>query len=287
MAATAKRGNSIRQSTRHWFWLFLLPVFGAFCIGFIWPFLQGVYLSFFKFRLVSNASFVGLSNYSNALADASFQHSFWYTAVTALVSLVFINVLAFAVAYILTQNIKGSNLFRTVFFMPNLIGGIVLGYIWSMIFDGILRAYNTSILLNSTYGFWGLIILMCWQHLLHDDHLHCGPSAVQDMLRRRNLMASRGEAVKVTYVRVPSITICVSCHLPLALSFLIKTCLDSGLHTSQSDCNDHNPRSGVISLTPSMLIDDLSRYSSAKAYLLILVAGLGLLTLYTRKRSAT
>jgi raffinose/stachyose/melibiose transport system permease protein len=106
MAATAKRGNSIRQSTRHWFWLFLLPVFGAFCIGFIWPFLQGVYLSFCKFRLVSNASFVGLSNYSNALADASFQHSFWYTAVTALVSLVFINVLAFAVAYILTQRLK-------------------------------------------------------------------------------------------------------------------------------------------------------------------------------------
>jgi raffinose/stachyose/melibiose transport system permease protein len=78
---------------------------------------------------------------------------------------VLINVLAFAVAYILTQNIKGTNIFRTVFFMPNLIGGIVLGHIWSLIFDGILTAYGTSILLNSTWGFWGLIILMLWQQV--------------------------------------------------------------------------------------------------------------------------
>ncbi|MBQ6649691.1 MAG: sugar ABC transporter permease, partial [Atopobiaceae bacterium] len=161
----AKSGNSIKGSTRRWAWLFMGPVVAAFCIGFVWPFFQGIYLSFCKFRLTSDAQFIGVGNYAAALSDASFQHSFWYTALTAVVSLVLINVLAFAVAYALTQNIKGSNLFRTVFFMPNLIGGIVLGYIWSMIFDGILAAYNTSILLNTTYGFWGLIILMCWQQI--------------------------------------------------------------------------------------------------------------------------
>ena len=92
-------------------------------------------------------------------------HAFQYTALVAIVSLIVINLLAFAVAYALTRGIKGSNTFRTVFFMPNLIGGIVLGYIWSMIFDGILSHYGTSIVLSTTYGYWGLIILMAWQQI--------------------------------------------------------------------------------------------------------------------------
>ena len=165
MSKKIGRGNSQTQATRRWAWLFLGPVVAAFTIGFVWPFIQGIYLSFCKFRITSDATFVGISNYQAALADPSFQHSFWYTAATAVVSLVLINVFAFAVAYALTQGIRGSNLYRTVFFMPNLIGGIVLGYIWSMIFDGILSHYGTSILLETKYGFWGLIILMCWQQI--------------------------------------------------------------------------------------------------------------------------
>ena len=108
---------------------------------------------------------MGIGNYIKAIQDDSFMYSFGYTALFALISLVLINVLAFAVAFALTQKIKGSNLFRTVFFMPNLIGGIVLGYIWSMIFDGFLSRYGTSIVVNTTWGFWGLIILMCWQQI--------------------------------------------------------------------------------------------------------------------------
>ena len=157
--------NSIRTATRRWSWLFLGPVVVAFAIGFVWPFIQGIYLSFCKFKTTSNAQFIGVDNYGAALADSGFQYSFWYTALTAVVSLVLINVIAFLVAYLLTQKLRGSNIFRTVFFMPNLIGGIVLGYIWSMIFDGILAAYSTSILLDTTLGFWGLIILMCWQQI--------------------------------------------------------------------------------------------------------------------------
>ena len=98
------------------------------------PWMKGIWLSLCKFRTISDAQFIGFDNYVKAFQDASFLHSFWYTAMFAVVSLVLINVLAFAVAYALTQGIKGSNLFRTVFFMPNLIGGIVLGHIWSMIF---------------------------------------------------------------------------------------------------------------------------------------------------------
>ena len=119
----------IRRPIQRYFWLFLLPTFAAFCVGFLYPFCKGLFLSFCKFKTTSKWTWVGLTNYAKAIADPSFMHAFWYTAIFALVSLIIINVLAFAVAYVLTQGIKGSNLFRTVFFMPNLIGGIVLGYI--------------------------------------------------------------------------------------------------------------------------------------------------------------
>lgn len=168
----AVNGNMLSGTIRKWFPLFLLPTVAAFAIGFVYPFIKGIYLSFCNFKTTSNAKFVGLDNYIKALSDSSFMHSFWFTALFAIVSLVLINVIAFAVAYALTRGIKGSNIFRTVFFMPNLIGGIVLGYIWSMIFDGILSRYGTSILLDSTLGFWGLIILMCWQQIGYMINIH-------------------------------------------------------------------------------------------------------------------
>ena len=186
----------------------------AFIIGFVYPFCKGIYLSFCKFKVTSDAHFVGLENYRRAFQDASFVHSFWFTALFAVISLVLINVLAFAVAYALTQGIKGSNLYRTVFFMPNLIGGIVLGYIWSMIFDGILSRYGTSILLETKYGFWGLIILMCWQQVGYMMIIYiAGLQAVpEDMLEAARIDgANRWQTLwRVTIPNVmPSITICM------------------------------------------------------------------------------
>ena len=161
----AVNSRLIRRPIQRCFAIFLLPTFVAFCIGFLYPFIHGIYLSFCKFTTTSNAKWVGLDNYARALKDASFMHAFGYTALVAVTSLIIINILAFAVAYALTRGIRGSNLFRGVFFLPNLIGGIVLGYIWSMIFDGFLARYNTSIVLNATYGYWGLIIMLCWQQI--------------------------------------------------------------------------------------------------------------------------
>ena len=155
----------IRGPIKKWAWLFLLPTFAAFCIGFIWPFLQGIYLSFCKFNVPSDAKWNGLSNYAKVFSDASFLNAFKNTAAFAIVTIIIINIFSFAIAYALTQKMRGSNLFRTVFFMPNLIGGVVLGYIWSMIFDGILKHYSTYLTANSTYGFWGLVILVCWQQI--------------------------------------------------------------------------------------------------------------------------
>ena len=162
---TSVNSKLLRKPIQRCFLLFLAPTFLAFCIGFIYPFLRGIYLSFCKFVTIGDASFVGFRNYMDAFKDASFIHAFWYTALYAIVSLFIINVLAFLIAYLLTLGIKGANLFRTAFFMPNLIGGIVLGYIWSMIFNGVLGKINTSILMETRYGFWGLIILMCWQQI--------------------------------------------------------------------------------------------------------------------------
>ena len=156
-------------------WLFLIPTFVCFIIGFVWPFASGVYLSFCKFKLIRDALFipldkikdvwVGFSNYVRALSDPSFKQAFVYTAEYALVSVVVINVFAFFLGYLLTLKIKGSSLFRSIFFMPNLIGGIVLSYIWQLIFNGILIKYNTYLTANATFGFWGLVILMAWQQI--------------------------------------------------------------------------------------------------------------------------
>lgn len=164
--AAAVNSSLVRRPIRRWAPLFMGPMLCAFAIGFVYPFCKGVYLSFCKFKTTSDAQFIGFGNYIKALNDASFVHSFWYTALFALVSLVFINVLAFAVAYALTQGIKGSNLFRTVFFMPNLIGGIVLGYIWQILLNCALSLLEQPLLrLDATAGFWGLVILMAWQQI--------------------------------------------------------------------------------------------------------------------------
>ena len=145
--------------------VFLVPTLVSFLIGFIVPFILGVWLSFCDFTTVTDAQFTGIENYFRAFQDTIFQHAFWYTALFAIVSLLVINVIAFALALALTQKMRGTNLFRTVFFMPNLIGGIVLGYIWQLIFNGILAQYSQAINLNEWYGFAGLVILVSWQQI--------------------------------------------------------------------------------------------------------------------------
>jgi raffinose/stachyose/melibiose transport system permease protein len=146
--------------------LFLLPTALAFFIGFVWPFLWGLYLSFFRFKTLRFTTFVGFQNYESALADPSFVRSFLFTAAFTVVSVLLINFAAFSIALALTRGIRGSTFFRTVFFMPNLIGGIVLGYIWKLLLDGvILWLFDSTLALNATYGFWGLVILICWQQI--------------------------------------------------------------------------------------------------------------------------
>lgn len=207
---------------KKYFLIFVLPTLIAFAIGFIYPFFQGIYLSFCKFHTVTDAKLIGFDNYVKAFQNEAFIHSFWFTVLFVIVSIVLINLIAFAVAYVLTLGIRGSNIFRTVFFVPNLIGGIILGYIWKLIFDGILHNYGTNLALNSTYGFWGLVILMCWQQagymmIIYIAGFQSVPSdlyeaAKIDGANRRQLLT------KVTIpMMAPSITICT--FLTLTNSF--------------------------------------------------------------------
>ena len=147
--------------------IFALPTMLAFTIGFIAPFVLGIYLSFCRFTTVTDAKWVGLSNYLKMFNDPSdpFLHSMWYTALFTVVSVLLINVLAFTVAMFLTKKFRGTNIFRTVFFMPNLIGGIILGYVWKLLLDGVLAYFGKTLTFSGTYGFWGLVILMCWQQI--------------------------------------------------------------------------------------------------------------------------
>ena len=156
----------MEKAVKKWFPVFVLPTLAAFCVGFIWPFVQGIYLSFCQFITVDNAKWVGVSNYIKALTDKTFGDSFVFTVAFAVVSTLLINGIAFAIALALTKEMKCTNIFRTVFFMPNLIGGIVLGYIWQILINCVLSNLAQPLLaLNSTAGFWGIIILMCWQQI--------------------------------------------------------------------------------------------------------------------------
>ena len=194
--------------------IFLLPTFAAFVIGFIYPFIRGIYLSFFKFQIVNKAKFVGISNYLKAFKDESFLNSFWFTLGFVIVSVILINVMAFFIPYALTLNIRGSNAFRTVFFMPNLIGGIILGDIWHQIFDGLLRNLDMpSLVTNSDLGFWGLVILMCWQQAGYMMIIYIAgfQNVPHDLYEAAKIDgANKGQLLtKVTLpMMMPSITIC-------------------------------------------------------------------------------
>lgn len=153
------------RTLKKYFPVFLLPTLGAFLIGFLIPFVMGIYLSFCDFTTVRDAEFIGFENYVNAFSDGTFLHSLWYTALFTVAAVITINVFAFSVALILTKGIKGTNLFRTVFFMPNLIGGIVLGWIWQLILNGILAYFGVTLTFSATYGFFGLLVLTNWQQI--------------------------------------------------------------------------------------------------------------------------
>ena len=203
----------MQKNMKKYWPIFTIPVMAAFAIGFVIPFILGIYLSFTKFTTVKDAHFVALANYRKLFADATYLHSFFLTLAFAIATIIIINIIAFFLAMALTQKFKGTNLFRTVFFMPNLIGGIVLGYIWQLIFSGILVHFNTALNLNARLGFWGLVILVCWQQIgymmiIYISGLQANPT---DVMEATEIDGANGvqKLFRVTLpMMMPSITIC-------------------------------------------------------------------------------
>lgn len=158
-----KGGIKMQKTMKRYFPIFVLPTLIAFIIAFLVPFIMGIYLSFCKFTTVVDAKFIGLANYKRMFAGGDFVNALGFTTAFTIVAVITINLFAFLLAICLTKAIKGTNIFRTVFFMPNLIGGIVLGYIWQLIINGILLSSGVTITTSAKYGFWGLVVLMNWQ----------------------------------------------------------------------------------------------------------------------------
>ena len=216
-------GIKMEKAIKKYWPVFVLPTLAAFLIGFIWPFVWGIGLSFCKFTTVKNVEFVGLSNYLNVWKDATFLHAFGFTTVFTIVSTVLINVLAFLLAMLLTRHMRGTNVFRTVFFMPNLIGGVVLGYIWQILLNGVLSLLEKPLLsLNATYGFWGIVILMCWQQIGYMMIIYIAglQNVPPDLIEAARIDGASNSQIlfkiKIPMV-MPSITICT--FLTLTNSF--------------------------------------------------------------------
>lgn len=204
----------MQKSLKKYFPIFVLPTLIAFCIAFLIPFIMGIYLSFTKFNTVTDAKFIGVKNYVRAFQNADFTNALWFTSKFAVVSVITINIFAFTLAYLLTRKLKGTNIFRTVFFMPNLIGGIVLGYIWQIILNGILYKLGVNLTYDPKYGFWGLIILMNWQLIGYMMIIYI--AGIQNIPTDLIEAAQIDGATKFTILRkviiplvMPSVTICL------------------------------------------------------------------------------
>ena len=205
--------------------IFVLPTMAAFTIGFIVPFFQGLYLSFCQFTTIKKAKWVGIENYIRVFTDDPdpLMDSLWFTVAFAVVSIILINLIGFLFALVLTRELKGTNVFRTVFFMPNLIGGVVLGYIWQILINGVLSLLGEPLLaLNTTAGYWGLIILMCWQQIGYMMIIYiAGLQSVPESLTEAAKIDGATSLQTLIKVKIPmimqSVTICV--FLTLTNSF--------------------------------------------------------------------
>ncbi len=202
------------MALKKWFPVFVLPTLAAFTIVFAVPFILGLGLSFTEFTTVLDAKWVAFENYIKAFSNRDFLNALWFTVKFAVVSVITINVISFALASLLTKGLRGTNIFRTVFFMPNLIGGIVLGYIWQLIINGILQNIGVTITYDAKYGFWGLVVMMNWQligymMIIYIAGIQNIPSDLQDASKVDG--ASRWQTLRhVTIPLVmPSVTICL------------------------------------------------------------------------------
>ena len=278
--------NTMRTNLKKYFPLFLLPTLIAFVIGFVWPFLWGIYLSFFKFKTLKFTEFNGLRNYVLAFNDSTFLYSFFFSTLFAIVVVVIINLIAFILGYALTSNIKGTTFFRTIFFMPNLIGGIVLAYVWKQIMnDVIYKLYNSALMLDPNYGFWGLVILLSWQQIGYMMIIYIAglQNVSNDLIEAAKIDgANRWQILKnITIPSImPSVTICLFLSLTNAFKLFDQNlALTSGAPNRKTEMLALNIYNAFYSNSTNLGV------GQAKAVIFfILVVAISLTQLYLTRR---
>lgn len=276
----------MNKTVKRWFPVFVLPTLIAFLIAFVIPFVLGVVLSFTEFRTVADAKFVGLENYIRAFSDDTlFLDSLWFTVKFAVVSVIGINVIAFILALLFTRDLPGTNFFRTVFFMPNLIGGIVLGYIWQVIINGVLYRYGYSITSNPTYGFWGLVILMHWQligymMIIYIAGIQNIPSDIMEAAR----VDGAGAFTVLTRITIPSVMPSVTICLFLTITNSFKL-FDQNLALTAGAPGDRTQMVALDIYNTFYSRTDFEGVGQAKAVIFfIIVAVISLAQLYITRR---
>ena len=275
------------------FWLFLLPVLLAFALVVFIPFIMGVYYSFTDWNgISSNINFVGFKNYISAFSDETFRNAFWFTTKFTIVSVITLNAMGFGLALLVTRKFKGSEILKTIFFMPNLIGGLILGFIWQFIFQEVFASIGKIIgvsslqgwLSNEVTGFWGMVILMSWQMAGYLMIIYiAGIQGVSNDVIEAATIDGAGPLKRLRHIILPLVrpAFTVSIFLTLSNSFKL---YDQNLSLTGGGPSDSTQMIAMNILKTGQKFNDMGG-AQAKAIILLLVVGIiGLIQVYISKK---
>lgn len=274
------------------YWLFLAPVLLALTVVVLIPLLYGVYYSFTDWNGIEVKNFVGFQHYIELFNDDKFIDSMLFTVKFSVVSIIMINLIGLCLALIVTSKIKSSGFLRTIFFMPNLIGGLILGFIWQFIFLKVFSSIGEIIgmeqlqgwLSTTETGFWGLVILMSWQMagyimIIYIAHLEGLPTELLEAASIDGATAFQRFRYIIFPLVAPAFT--VSMFLTLSNSFKL---YDQNLSLTAGGPYD-STQMVAMNIFRSAFSENQMAYASAKAVIFfVIVAAISLIQVYYNKK---
>ncbi|WP_062108859.1 carbohydrate ABC transporter permease [Bacillus niameyensis] len=274
------------------FWLFLTPALLGLGLVVIVPLLMGIFYSFTDWDGLDFTRFLGLKNYFSVFQDQSFLNALWFTIKFSIVSVILLNILGLGLAILVTRNFRSSNLLRTVFFMPNLIGGLILGFIWQFIFISVFSDIGRILgaeslmgwLSTANTGFWGMIILTAWQMagyimIIYIAYLESIP---QELIEAAKIDGANSiqRFMNVTFPLVaPAFT--VSMFLTLSGSFKI---YDQNLSLTNGGPYDSTQMVAMDIVRTAFTRNDMALGQAKAVIFFIIVAAIALTQVYYNKK---